>query len=101
MKQTLILTARETGLAKRLVERGYTLPGLVKSGPMKKVRDLARGLNDAGGALRLAEGEAEALAGLMAAPMEKYSRDFSPAEVDAIEQLFVRIEVTLKVRLRV
>lgn len=101
MKQTLNLTARETGLAKRLVERGYTLPGLVKSGPVIKVRDLARGLSDAGGALRLAEGEAETLASLMAAPMEKYSRDFSPAEVDAIEQLFVRIEVTLKVRLRV
>lgn len=101
MKQTLNLTARETGLAKRLVERGYALPGLVKSGPVMRVRDIARDLNDAGGALRLAEGEAEALASLIAAPMEKYSRDFSPAEVDAIEQLFVRIEVTLKVRLRV
>ena len=101
LKQTLILSARETGLAKRLVERGYTLPGLVKSGPVIKVRDLARCLNDAGGALHLAEDEAEALASLMAAPMGKYSGDSSPAEVDAIEQLFVRVEVTLKVRLRV
>ncbi|UXN75986.1 hypothetical protein N8D56_24980 (plasmid) [Devosia sp. A8/3-2] len=100
MKKTLILTARETGLAKRLVERGYTLPGLAKSGPVIKVRDLARGLNDTGGTLRLAESEAQALASLMAAPMAKYSRDFSPTEIDAIEQLFVRVEVTFRVRLR-
>ena len=100
MKQTLILTARETGLAKRLVERGYTLPGLVKSGPVTKVRDLARALEETGGTLRLTDGEAEALARLIAPPMDKYPRDFSPAEVDAIEQLFVRVEVAFRVRLR-
>lgn len=100
MKQILNLTAREAGLAKRLIERGYTLPGLVKSGPMTKVRELARAFDDVGGSLRLTAGEAEAFARLMAASMEKYSRDFSPAEVDAVEQLFVRVEVALKVKLR-
>lgn len=70
MKQTLNLTAREAGLAKRLVERGYTLPGLVKSGAMTKVRELARAFDDVGGSLRLSDGEAEAFASLMAASME-------------------------------
>jgi hypothetical protein len=100
VKQTLNLTARETGLAKRLIERGYTQPGLVRSVPAMRVRDLARAFDDAGGTLQLTVSEAEAFASLMAASMEKNSRDFSPAEVDAIEQLFVRVEVALKVKLR-
>lgn len=100
VKQTLILTAQETGLAKRLIERGYTIPGLVKSGAVIKVRGLARALDAAGGTLRLSGGEAEALASLIGPPMDKHARDFSPAEVDAIEQLFVRVEVAFKVRLR-
>ncbi|MBU1334236.1 MAG: hypothetical protein KJ944_10530 [Alphaproteobacteria bacterium] len=100
MKQTLNLTARESGLAKRLIERGYTLPGLVKSGQMTKVRELARAFDDEGGSLRLTNDEAEAFASLMAASMEKFPRDFSPAEVDAVEQLFVRVEIAFKVKLR-
>jgi hypothetical protein len=66
--------------------------------PVDKVRSLARSLDDAGGALRLIGHEAEALVRLMTAPMDRYSRDLSASEIDAVERLFVRIEVTLGVR---
>lgn len=79
---------------------GDALRGLVKSGPVVSVRDLARAL-----AIK------EALSGWQkerrrrrrthdGAPIVKYSRNFSPAELDAIEQLLVRMDVTLKARLR-
>ena len=96
----MTVSAAEAKLAKRLVERGYVRRGQTRSVLGAKVREMLRGMADAGGILHLGEAEGEAFAELLGAATHPGSREMLPAEADAIERFFARVEVTLAVKLR-